>query len=262
MSLTNHHQSSVIFWITAEINLLKLEYYLVISRDWNIQRTDLLTAFIRNCLRVYNESLQFDFELPVSDRRPGDDAGLLAAMGLVRLFKTAERNPLLSCIIVLEHILLHSRHNYEVLLILVRLYMFLGAASRAIDGYSLLSIKNIQFATVSWVLYTRLSSIHPHPVTYRSGEKWETTIDPITDMSHALRWHKSAEDLSQRALHSMQDQGHWNMSLDTLQTNRAILEGFSRSLLLAELRRIERFSYPSKAVSISPFGECQLISLP
>lgn len=232
-----------------------MEYYLVVSQDWNCHRTDLLTAFVSNCLQLYQESLQFEFELPSSDRRPGDDAGLLAAMGLVRLFKTGRRDALLHSILIFEHIMLQSRHNYDVLLLLVRLYMFLGAGSLAIDRYKGLSIKNIQLATVSWVLYTRLSTIHPYPATYPAGGKVQTTVVPIDDMLYALRWHKSAEDLSRKALHSMQASGNWNMSLDTLETNRAIFEGFARCLFLAESKRIERFLSPYQAVKKPPVGK-------
>jgi len=236
----------MIFWITSEINRLKLEYHLVISRDWNSHRVDLLTAFVGSCLRLYNQSLHFEFELPVSDRRPGDDAALLAVMGLIRLFKAGRREALLQSIIVLEHMLLQSKHNYDALLILVRLYMFLGAGSLALDRYNRLSIKNIQYATISWVLYTRLSSIHPYPASYPTSGKGRTTIAPVDDMSQALDWHKSAEALSRKSVHSMQEGGRWDFALDSLETNHAVFNGFARCLLYAELKRIDRFSSTSK----------------
>ena len=236
----------MIFWITREINLLKLEYHLVVSRDWNSHRIDLLAAFVSNCLRLYKISLDFEFELPPSDRRPGDDAALLAAMGLIRLFKMGKRHALVQSVVVLEHILLSSRYNYDVLLILVRLYMFLGAGSLAMERYNRLSIKNIQHATISWVLYTRLSSIHPYPASYSSTGNGRITIAPIEGMSSAFDWHTSAEMLSRKAIHSMQDNGQWKMSLDALDTNRAVFDGFARCLFYAEARRIERLSPPAK----------------
>ena len=234
---------------------MKLEYHLVISRDWNSHRLDLLVSFVSNCLRLYKISLDFGFELPTSDRRPGDDAALLAAMGLIRLFKMGQRRALVQSIVVLEHILLSSKHNYDVLLILVRLYMFLGAGSLAIERYSRLSIKNVQHATISWVLYTRLSSIHPYPASYPTAGKGRITIDPLEDMSNAYDWHKSAENFSRRAVHSMQDNGQWKLSLDALDTNRAVFDGFARCLLYVEARRIERLS-PSATLKIDrDFGE-------
>ncbi|KAL6716429.1 hypothetical protein ACLMJK_005996 [Lecanora helva] len=241
-------ESSVIFWITSEINILKLEFYLVISQDENCFRSDLVVAFISTCLRLYKQSLRFGFDLPVSDRRPGDDAALLAAMGLVHLFKMGKRYALIQCILLLEHTLLHSKHNYDALLILVRLYMFIGAGSLAMERYNRLSIKNVQHATISWVLYTRLSTIHPFPATYTANDRTQTTIVPFQDMMYALDWHQSAQILSYKAVTSIQDRGAWNMSLDTLETNHAVFSGLGRYLLYVEVKRIERLLMPPRTI--------------
>lgn len=226
--------------------MLKLEYNLVVSRDDNTFNDGLLQGFICNCLRLYRLSLKYDLNLPVSDRLPGDDAALLAAMGLIRLYKTRQTHPehnnaLLRSVVVLEHLLLRSKHNYDALLILVRLYMFLGAGSLAMERYSRLSIKNLQYVTISWVLYTHISTIHPHPVTISRNGGGQTAIDPASDMAQALDWHKSASGLSKKSVTSMQENGQWSMSLDALSTSTHIESGFSKLLLLIETKRIARF---------------------
>lgn len=227
--------------------MLKLEYNLVISRDDNTFKDGLLQEFTCNCLRLYRLSLKYDLNLPVSDRLPGDDAALLAAMGLIRLYKTrqsypAHNNALLRSVVVLEHLLLRSKHNYDALLTLVRLYMFLGAGSLAMERYSRLSIKNLQHATISWVLYTHISTIHPHPIARsRTNGEGQTIIDPASDMAEALDWHKSALDLSEISVTSLQENGQWSMSLDALSTSTHIGSGFSKLLLLVETKRIARF---------------------
>ena len=247
-------------WITSETNVLKLEYNLVISRDDNTFKGGLLQGFICNCLRLYRLSLKYDLNLPVSDRLPGDDAALLAAMSLIRLYKTRQTYPehntaLLRSIVVLEHLLLRSKHNYDALLILVRLYMFLGAGSLAMERYSRLSIKNIQHATISWVLYTHISTIHPHPVTMSwANGGGQTTIDPASDMVQALEWHMSASGLTKNSVTSMQENGQWNMSLDALSTSTHVGSGFSKLLLFVEIKRIARFhaiSYEVQSPDIS-----------
>ena len=246
-------------WITSEINVLKLEYNLIISRDDHTFKDGLLQGFICNCLRLYRLSLKYDLDLPPSDRLPGDDAALLAAMGLIRLYKTRQDYPehnsaLLRSVIVLEHLLLRSKHNYDALLILVRLYMFLGAGSLAMERYSRLSIKNIQHATISWVLYTHISTIHPHPVTISTDSGGQTTIDPASDMAQAFGWHQSVSGLSKESVTSMQENGEWIMSLDALSTSTHIDSGFSKLLLLVETKRIARFlstSHEIQSVNIS-----------
>lgn len=237
-------KSTHIYWITCEINTLKLEYHLVISQDHNSHRKDLLQGFIGNCLRLFKTSLKIRHELPASDRRPGDDAAILAAMGLIRLFKLGWRNALLQAIVVLEYLVSLSNHNYDALLILIRLYIFLGAGSLALDRYSQLSVKNIQHASISWILYTRISSIHPYPATSSSkktNQTVTTTIDPLEDVTQALNWHSSAEHFSQKFVHSMQDSGQWTKSLECLSTKNALLQGFTKVLLLVEMKRMKRF---------------------
>ncbi len=245
----------MIYWITCGINILKLQYNLVISRDQNSRNADVLTAFISNCLRLYKESLAFGLDLPVSDRRPGDDAALLAAMGFIRLFKLGRKHALLQCIVVLEHTLLQSKHNYDALLILVRLYVFLGAGSLAMERYSRLSIKNLQHATISWVLYTRISSIHPYPSTYVVDGKRQSTIDPLEDIIHAYKWHTSAENVSLKAIHKMQANGQWNMSLDTLQTSKAVATGFAKFLMVVEAKRICRIRTSAHELPKDPISK-------
>ena len=255
-------QSKKLRWITSEINVLKLEYNLVISRDDNTFKNGLLQGFICNCLRLYKLSIKYDLNLPVSDRLPGDDAALLAAMGLIRLYKTRQRYPehnnaLLRSVVVLEHLLLRSKHNYDALLILVRLYMFLGAGSLALERYSRLSIKNLQHATISWVLYTHMSTIHPHPVAQApTSSGGQPTINPASDMAQALHWHNSALGLSERSVTSMQENGQWSMSLAALSTSSHIGSGFSKLLLLVETKRIARFLSISHEIPSLDISKC------
>lgn len=254
----------MIGWITREVNVLKLEYYLLISRDENCNRTSLLLAFISSCLRLYKLSSYFGLQLPVSDRRPGDDAALLAAMGLIRLFKQGKKPALLQSVIVLEHLLSHSKHNYDALLILVRLYVFLGAGSLAMDRYSRLSIKNLQYATISWVLYTRISTIHPYPATYNTNDKHISIIDPKEDIDQILSWHRSAENLSRKAVHNMQANNQWDMSLDSLATCETVLSSFIKSLAIVEKKRIMRLRsmrYLSTKTAFSTYTTPELETL-
>jgi len=203
-------------------------------------------------------SLLFGLELPVTDRRPGDDAAMLAAMGLVRLYKLKDRNSaynnaLLRAILILEFMLLHSKYNYEALLILVRLYMFYGAGSLAMERYSRLSIKHMQHASLSWILYTRISTIHPYPSTIPTVDsKGVMTIDPLEDLFRALKWHQGTQDLNFKLIHTMQDQGQWNMILDTVKFEKDLSSSFSKSLLMAEAKRICRFRAPSQNAEKHP----------
>ena len=155
-------------WIKGEINVLKLEYNLIISYNENLPNVDLLESFATSCLDLYRLSLGLEQDLPTTERRCGDDAAILAAMTFVHLAHLQNSPGLLQSAVILERLLVQSPHNYDALLLLIRIYINMGAVSRAFDTYEKLDIKNIQGFTVSWLLLTRISTLHPHySKTYR-----------------------------------------------------------------------------------------------
>lgn len=228
---------------------MKFEYHFVTSRDDNTQLGSLLPAFVCNCIRLHKSSLQYDFKLPPSDRLPGDDAAILAAMALIRMYRLRHKNPawacsLLRCVALLEFANDKSPHNYDILLILVRVYMYLGAGSLAAGKWTELSVKNMQHLTVSWMLFTRISTIHPYPVAVPGVDGQMITIDPLEEASNALYWHQRASQLNSHSTVGFRTNGQWMMELDALEAKSALQNGFSRLMLLGESSRIRRLRYP------------------
>ena len=185
--------------------------------------------------------------LPVSERRPGDDAAILAAMALMHLHKHGEFNALLRAAVVLEFLLFHSKHNYDALLILVRLYLFLGAGSLAVRTWMVLSIKNIQLATLSWILFTRISTTHPYLFSPEMMVKNGASASHL--LSNALVWHRSASNLSDAATGQMLQRRQWCMMLENLATQNLVQQGFCNWLATAESLRIERLTQAPKSDS-------------
>ena len=225
----------------------------MVSRE--TRRNDLIIAFVSNCLRLYRVSILIDLDLPATERRPGDDAAILAALGLIQLYGQCTEYPsaLLRAILILEILLLDSKHNYDAIVILIRLYMSYGAGSLAIQRYSSLSIKNMQHASLSWILYTRISTIHPHPVSVPTADgKSRTKIDPLEELRFADEWHRSARELGVKALGVMQDQGQWCMLLEALNLNGTLEMGFAKYLLMAESKHIRRFRASPHSMVLQP----------
>ena len=228
---------------------MKFEYHFVISRDDNTHTGNLLPVFVCNCVRLYNSSLQYDFRLPPSDRLPGDDAAILAAMTLVRMYRSRQLNPrwaysLLRSVALLNFANNKSPHNYDMMLILVRIYTYLGAGSLALGLWNKLSIKNVQNLTVSWMLFTRLSTTHPYPVRVLGKDKQMVTLDPLVEAANALKWHQRASHLNSQSTDTFCTNGQWMMQLDTLEAKSALENGFSRLMLLGESSRTRRLRYP------------------
>lgn len=234
-------QSRVIGWITAEINALKCDYFLLVSRTDIPSRLDLLKAFVSNCLRLFKLSLPLGSKFPPSERRPGDDAAILAVMGLFHIgSESAWRDSsLLRGLIILEVLVAQSRCNYDALLVLVRLYVTLGMGSLAMHYYTQLSIKNIQTATMSWILFTRISTIHPlNP--YPIGN--ETSFDLLGNLRKALEWSKAADQSSHDSVNIMLNYGQYNMAIDVLTNYGFGSTNFTACMVSVELQRVARFS--------------------
>jgi hypothetical protein len=149
-------------WITAEINSMKLDYTIVVSKQENLSSIPLLESFAASCLSLYKLSLDITQDLPVTERLIGDDAAILASNACIHLFHEGRNEALLQAILILEDLLSHSKHNYDAILLIVRLYIYLGVPSRAVDYFRRLDIKNIQILTESWILWTRIASLYPY----------------------------------------------------------------------------------------------------
>ena len=125
--------------------------------------------------------------LPVSERQPGDDAAILAAMGCVHLFDNGDERGLVRAAAILEMLLSNSAHNYDAQLIIIRVYIYLGLGAQAMSHYARLDIKHLQYLTNSWIMLTRISTIHPHPFPIVSSNRIAMT-SPATMLKTALGW--------------------------------------------------------------------------
>ena len=238
--LADRCQASCANHIIRETNSLKIDYYLLISRTNEQDQSRMVFSFVKTCLKLYKSSLVLDLRLPQSDRGPADDAAILAAVALMRLYIAGNKKAIFHSVLILEYLLSHSKHNYEALLILIRLYLHLGNGSLAIDRFSRLSIKNIQHASIAWVLFTRLSTIHPWAANLSPGGPSPGPLDPLQELETGLRWHEKAGGLTDNALHANIRNEQWGMILGLFDVQNAIQNGFGRTTLAVEYLRLQR----------------------
>ena len=229
---------------------MKIEYYLIHSCSNTIRDERCLELFIGECISIFERSIGKNnatnggnFETS-TDRLLGDDAALLAAMGLIQLYNVGHHtNALLRAIAILQFIVSVSPSNCDALVMLAILYTKFGAGWLAAQTYSRLSVKNIQHPTVSWILTTRLSTIHPFPPSLRytkAEEKAES--DPVYHLMQALRHQHRLEDTDQQELADFLDRQQYAQLLRGMQNSDSNSKGFTKYMLLVELARIERLS--------------------
>ena len=190
-----------------------------------------MSSFIANCLRLYNLSLQPQLDLPVTDRRPGDDAAILAAMGYIHLHAQGQPQALLRCTLILEDLLRHSRHNYDALLLLIRVYILQGATSKAYEHYLMLNIKNVQYLTHSWMFWTRAST--------RNAPGDATTAASAGPLTHVLEWISRNESRFGHSLIDFLESGNYRNVIDFVRFAQCCESSITKHILHGEISRLE-----------------------
>lgn len=233
----------------AKINALKVEYcFRLASDERNISRQKVLD-FVSRCLRAYRETGRPKQSKSSSaiESQPSDDLLVLASMCLVRFSglwadgneENARDMTLIRAAAILERLLLDSPHNYQALLLLVRIYVLLGAGSLALSTFSKLSVKNMQFETVAHNLLTRMATIHPHsapPVEDAENKDF----DPQAALVHALYFYRHADVTTGRNREKGLELGAYENLQGTIDLQRRLRESVCLRMWALEVRRMQR----------------------
>ncbi|KTW30124.1 hypothetical protein T552_00602 [Pneumocystis carinii B80] len=140
-------------------NVKKFEY-LINYNEFKDEET--CVVFSLQLVKEYGNSLFLDDNLNITDKQYGDDFLILSVHVLINAFFIGnDQSYLIQAILFLELGLLHSKYNFQFKLLLVRLYCMIGAFSLALSTYQSLSIKQIQYDTLSYIFMTKCSNYYP-----------------------------------------------------------------------------------------------------
>ncbi|KZP19497.1 hypothetical protein FIBSPDRAFT_920120 [Athelia psychrophila] len=110
-------------------------------------------------LAQYLEGLKLGASLPSTELQPADDLAILAAQVFVNVWKISEDEAhLYNAASILEFGLTKSTQCFQMRLLLIRIYTFLGAPSLALDHYRAMGVKNVQNDTLSHFILSRAST--------------------------------------------------------------------------------------------------------
>lgn len=233
----------------ARINALKIEYCFQMSSDETSVTTQKVEDFIGRCLETYRDLCRPNEKSDESaiESQPSDDLCLLAAMSLMRFNEAAvngsqEQIPdivLIRAAGILERLIIDSPHNYQALLLLVRIYLRLGAGSLALKTFSKLSVKQFQFETVAHNLFTRLATVHPHSAPPIEGAEYKD-FDPQMALMQALNFYRNADVTSIRHRSNGLDNGTYLNVEGTIDLQKRLKHSVCRRIYVLEVRRIQR----------------------
>ncbi|PYH47457.1 MDM20/NAA25 family protein [Aspergillus saccharolyticus JOP 1030-1] len=236
----------------TKINALKLEYCFCLSANEENVTQAQVENFIVRCLQVYREVQRPEkTSAPTTiESQPSDDLCILAAMSLMRFSEpcTSEVDQqiipdtvLIRAAAILERLLDDSPHNYQALLLVVRIYLRLGAGSLALSSFSKLSVKQLQFETVAHNLFTRLATIHPHSAPPVEGAEYKD-FNPQSAFVQALNFYRSADLTSTRHRTRGLDYGSYVNIEGTIELQKRLKQSICRRMWALDVRRIQRLA--------------------
>ncbi|KAJ5963624.1 N-acetyltransferase B complex non-catalytic subunit [Penicillium vulpinum] len=234
------------------INAYKLQYCDRISGNNSASKSSIETL-VRNCIYFYDA---FTLLAKTQDRekesqpdtastmesRPTDDFCIIAAMALLQPSQESEKvsnTALIRAAGILEHLLIDSPHNYEAILMLIRIYLLLGAGSIALRWFSKLSVKQMQYESVAHNLFTRFATIHPHAAPPIEGAEYKD-FDPQATFIAALDFYRNANFTIKNSLIKGLNDGVYVNLDDTIELQKRIRDSICRRMWALDLRRMQR----------------------
>lgn len=232
-------QKEKLRWLASEINRLKVGFMQVLSRERSEhgKMTEAARTALRDltasCLSLYQWSKPLGSSLPPTDNQPGDQALLLAVSALQTLqtFEPSQKRQI-QAIVVLEALLDRSEHNHEAKLILIRLYHELGLDRLAFRWYSTLGTKETLHDTLSYIMYTRISTAHPF--SFSKGSDLSEEISKI--MEFYLRSERTIAGCMLEAF----EQGSYDQIWKFWELQDRMSLSFTKPLILLEKHRMAR----------------------
>ncbi|KAF9114721.1 N-alpha-acetyltransferase 25, NatB auxiliary subunit [Mortierella sp. AM989] len=153
---TAGEKSETVKEIIIQINIVRFERFVGLQSKLNSTEA---MALVNKFWKLYEDALPFGKDLEETERQYGDDYVIMASHLLIDIHKEAKSYvPLLNASFILEHALSASKHNYQIKLVLIRIYELLGAFNCATHIYNTMAIKHVQHDTMSHFITDRASS--------------------------------------------------------------------------------------------------------
>ncbi|KAH8602738.1 N-acetyltransferase B complex non catalytic subunit-domain-containing protein [Bisporella sp. PMI_857] len=191
-----------------------------------------------------------------TDRHPADDLVVLSAMCLIKTSLGSapsiggpNASHILRATILLEFAWTRSKHNFQITLLLMKLYIYLGCASLAMRAYQRLGIKQIQQDTLSFSLLDRISSLHPHPFSHQP-EDAAKLLEPMEQIVEQQRYYPQAFNHMKKNIWRSFQEGSYCSVIQITEAQETLSRSMASILSAIESGRILRLIAPK--ISLTP----------
>ncbi|KFY55521.1 hypothetical protein V496_06983 [Pseudogymnoascus sp. VKM F-4515 (FW-2607)] len=211
-----------------------------------------------------------------TDTHPLDDMAIMAAVGLIKLTATPYtrlwakpvdfekrhgHQRLIQAAALLEFAHSKSAANTQILLLLVKLYAFLGAGSLALRAYNKLNIKQIQGDTLGYIIFDRISSLHPHPVQDEINGTTQV-LDPAANIAQVHRMYGNVRTQINNNSKRSFEAGSYDSVCQLENASDKLSRSIGTAVTVVELRKIVRMTDPNAVLSRQSQGYNLLPSHP
>lgn len=229
-----------------------------------------LQGLAMECLQSYSWTMDDDDgigkSLKPTDKHPADEWAILAAMCLLKLagcrpwitkeshdsFSKLDTHYLLRATLILEFAHTRSRANPQISLLLVRLYSQLGAGSLAMRAYNQLGLKQIQGDTLSYTLFDRISSLHPHTVD--DSDFSAETLNPSKQLKRLQRLYRGFRNhIITNSWRSFEN-GSYDSIFQLMEVSTKLSRSMASAMSAIELRRIDRLTQTNAVLNTNSHG--------
>ncbi|KFY28541.1 hypothetical protein V493_02880 [Pseudogymnoascus sp. VKM F-4281 (FW-2241)] len=191
-----------------------------------------------------------------TDIHPLDDMAIMAAVGLIKLTATPYtrfwakphefemrhgHQRLIQAAALLEFAHSKSAANTQILLLLVKLYSLLGAGSLALRAYNKLNIKQIQGDTLGYIIFDRISSLHPHPVQDEINGTAQT-LDPAANIASVQRMYGNVRGQINNNNRRSFEAGSYDSVCQLVNASDRLSRSIGAAITVVELRKIVRIT--------------------
>ena len=217
-----------------------------------------LGRLAEDSLKSYKSAIDDDGQITKNllptDRHPADDLCILSAMCLVKLFfadkksveeslHTMKASYLLQATMLLEYAWSRSKSNFQISLLLVRLYSYLGCGSLSMKAFQRLAVKQIQLDTLSYTLFDRISTLHPHPFGHLPDGSTKFR-SPIEHFQKQQKLYRNAREQVSKNIAVAFKHGSYNSIFEVTEASEALSKSMSAAMSIVEQRRISRIIQP------------------
>ncbi|KAK2626510.1 hypothetical protein QTJ16_003685 [Diplocarpon rosae] len=259
--------------ITESINTMKLRYLIRCSLpeyERNAQwpenrrlRPSCLEAITKEAISSYRVTIKDDGlitkDLLPTDRHPADDFTILAAISLIKLalshsdngsepLKMTRTSYLLQATALLESAWMHSKSNFQISLLLVRLYIYLGCGSLAARAFQRLALKQVQLDTLSYTLFDRISSFHPHPFTH-TPDGLALFRNPIEQLRKHQKLYKNAQEHVAKSVWLSFKHNSYNSVFEIKEVDEKLSRSLARVMSAVEGKKVARLIEPKRPLA-------------